>query len=85
MGREKEHPIESKNMNRKHQETAIRGNKKILTRLEPSNQEGYSSDTISMYFCIASSGGMAPNFCHACLTHNSQWKKIHTVSQEILK
>jgi len=38
-----------------------------LTKDEPSSQVGYSSVTISMYFCIASSGGIAPNFCHACL------------------
>lgn len=82
MGREKEHPIESKNTNREYQETARQENKKILTRVEPANQEGYSSVTISMYFCIASSGGIAPNFCHACLPHNNQWKKTHTLSQE---
>jgi hypothetical protein len=75
MGREKEHPIESKNMNREDQETARLENKKILTRAEPANQEGYSSVTISMYFCIASSGGIAPNFCHACLPHKSQMEK----------
>lgn len=38
-----------------------------LTFAEPASQEGYSSVTMSMYFCIASSGVMAPNCCHACL------------------
>lgn len=42
-----------------------------LTIAELAAQEGYNLVIISMYFCIASSGGIDPNFCHACLVTNN--------------
>lgn len=38
-----------------------------LTVPDPIAHEGYNVVTMSIYFSIASSGGIAPNFCHACL------------------
>ena len=46
---------------------AIKAKRYDLTEVEPAAQEGYNSVTMAIYFCIASSGGIAPNFCHACL------------------
>lgn len=40
-----------------------------LTEARPAAQVGYSSSTMSMYFSIASSGGIAPSFCQACLAN----------------
>jgi len=63
-----------------------------LTKDEPSSQVGYVSVTISMYFCIASSGGIAPNFCHACLQKDDEtgnektlFEHLHTIFNNIIR
>lgn len=52
------------------------------TIAELAAQEGYNSVTMSMYFCIATSGGMAPNFCHACL-EDQQYKSFNWLDKRL--